>query len=126
MCTCPVDVAHVLVAEDEVFIALMLEAELVSAGFRVTLASNGDDALALARRDPPDVAVLNWGMPGTSRADLVQRLRALVPALPVVIVSGYEVTAQEIGAVNDNNPVPVLTKPVDLEELMRTVTALRR
>jgi DNA-binding response OmpR family regulator len=126
MRTYPVDVAHVLVAENEIFIALMLEDELVSAGCRVTLASNGDDALALARRDPPDVAVLNWGMPGTSRADLVRQLRALVPALPVVIVSGYEVTAEEIGAANDTNPIPVFTKPVDLKELMRTVMALRR
>jgi DNA-binding response OmpR family regulator len=116
----------VLVADDEVYIALMLEDALTRAGFRVTLASHGDDALALAREDPPDVAVLNWGMLGTSGADLVQQLRALAPALPVVIVSGYDVTAQEIGAANDNDPVPVFTKPVDLEGLVRTVAALRR
>jgi DNA-binding response OmpR family regulator len=126
MCERLPDHAHVLVADDEVYIALMLEDALTRAGFRVTVAINGDAVLTLAREDPPDVAVLNWGMPGTSRADLVQQLRALVPALPVVIVSGYKVTPQEIGVANDNDPVPVLTKPVDLEALVRAVVALRR
>jgi CheY-like chemotaxis protein len=70
--------------------------------------------LALVQEDPPDIAVLNWGMPGTSRATLVRRLRTIIPSLPVVVVSGYDVTAHEIGAANDNDPIPVLAKRLTL------------
>ena len=55
--------AHVLVVDDELALATMVDAYLTRAGYRVTQAHTGPDAVDLARELGPDVVVLDLGLP---------------------------------------------------------------
>ncbi|HJL14577.1 MAG TPA: response regulator [Sandaracinaceae bacterium LLY-WYZ-13_1] len=82
---------HLLVVEDEPSLRAILERTLTRAGYRVTVAGDGDEALALAERmdRAPDAVVTDVVMPGTTGADVAERLRARWPALKVLFTSGY-------------------------------------
>ena len=65
-----------LVADDDDDILLLVTTRLRRDGFEVVSARNGDEALALAREQRPDVAVLDIGMPGLDGLEVLGRIRA--------------------------------------------------
>jgi DNA-binding NarL/FixJ family response regulator len=67
-------------------------------------ATNADEALALARQSPPDIALLDFNMPGRDGVDLAGDFQAMNPAMPVAVISAnlqHEVVARaaQAGAV---------------------------
>jgi DNA-binding response OmpR family regulator len=66
----------VLVADDDDDILLLVTTRLRRDGFEVVSARDGDKALALAREQRPDVAVLDIGMPGLDGLEVLGRIRA--------------------------------------------------
>ncbi len=66
----------VLVADDDDDILLLVTTRLRRDGFEVLSARDGDEALALAREQRPDVAVLDIGMPGLDGLEVLARIRA--------------------------------------------------
>ena len=66
----------VLVADDDDDILLLVTMRLRRDGFVVIAARNGEEALALAQQQRPDVAVLDIGMPGLDGLEVLQRIRA--------------------------------------------------
>src|SRR2546430_7740094 len=59
-------------------------------GFTVASATHGDDALPLLRRQPYNVVLLDEQMPGRGGLEVVSEIRAIDPALPVVMVTQSE------------------------------------
>src|SRR2546426_8861334 len=59
-------------------------------GFTVAAAAHGDDALALLRRQPYSIVLLDEQMPGRRGLELIGEIRALDPAMPVVMVTQSE------------------------------------
>jgi len=59
-------------------------------GFAVEQAAHGDDALALLRRQPYSVVLLDEQMPGRRGLDLIPEIRSIDPAMPVVMVTHSE------------------------------------
>ncbi len=92
-------------------------------GFTVERAANGDDALALLRRQPYGVVLLDEQMPGTRGLDLVPQLRAVDAGMPVVMVTKSEepeTLRDAIGAeISD-----YLTKPVNPRQVLSVVLRL--
>lgn len=110
----------VLVVDDEKGVRettrLFLEAEK----FRAATAANGEEALELARREPPDLVLLDLVMPGMHGAEVLRELHAMFPDLPVVIVTGYpdgDLMAEALRY----PPLTLLPKPVEKATLIRTV-----
>ena len=66
----------VLVAEDDDDILLLVTTRLRRDGFEVVAARDGDEALALAREQRPQVAVLDIGMPGLNGLEVLAEIRA--------------------------------------------------
>ena len=66
----------VLVADDDDDILLLVTMRLQRDGFVVISARNGEDALALAQQQRPDIAVLDIGMPGLDGIEVLERIRA--------------------------------------------------
>jgi CheY-like chemotaxis protein len=66
---------HVLIVDDSADTALMLRVLLKHAGFASRIASDGPAALAAARNSPPDVILLDLGLPGMSGGELAAELR---------------------------------------------------
>jgi CheY-like chemotaxis protein len=108
----------VLVAEDQPDLRHMLCLALAGAGFRVWAAADGDEAVRFHRehRGEIDVALLDVTMPGKDGPAALAELRALDPALPCCLMSGWtdaETTAELLAL----GASCVFAKPFDLPEL---------
>jgi CheY-like chemotaxis protein len=110
-----------LLVDDETHAISALTTLLTEEGFIVLSATSGQEALELARAQPPDVAVLDVQMPGMSGITLVERLHELHPSLPVIIMSGYMARHPGIAEVRGATGASYIAKPVDVDELIRTV-----
>jgi DNA-binding response OmpR family regulator len=92
-------------------------------GFAVQQAAHGDDALALLRRQPYSVVLLDEQMPGRRGLDLLPEIRAIDPAMPVVMVTQSEdegLMREAIGTDVDD----YLVKPVHPRQILSVVTRL--
>jgi two-component system, response regulator PdtaR len=106
----------VLVAEDEPLASMALRAQLEALGYRVTgPARDGEEAIALGRCFPVDVAIFDFRMPRMNGLDAAQRLFEAAPT-PVVLLSGFDSRY-----LPDRIPRPPifasLTKPAELKDL---------
>jgi two-component system nitrogen regulation response regulator NtrX len=91
--------ARILVVDDESAIRDALRMILEYDGHEVVLAGSGQEGLALAERESPDIVFLDIKMPGMDGLDVLTKLRAANESLPVVMVSahGTAATALEAG-----------------------------
>jgi two-component system, OmpR family, KDP operon response regulator KdpE len=117
--------SRVLVVEDEPALLRALRINLRARGYDVAVASAGRQALAEARQRPPDVVVLDLGLPDLDGTEVIRDLRAW-SGVPVIVLSGRAGSADKIGAL-DAGADDYVTKPFDMEELLaRLRAALRR
>lgn len=114
----------VLVIEDEQPIRRFLKASLTSEGYRVVEASTGEEGLKLAVQQPPDLVVLDLGLPGMDGQEVLRQLRDWLKA-PILILSARDQEQQKIAAL-DGGADDYVTKPFGVGELLaRMRTALR-
>jgi DNA-binding response OmpR family regulator len=78
---------HILVVDDEPRIAEIARDYLERAGFRLTTAGNGADALAIARTKRPDLIVLDLGLPQMDGLDVMRALRKQ-SNVPIIMLNG--------------------------------------
>ncbi|HYC05967.1 MAG TPA: response regulator [Azospirillaceae bacterium] len=114
---------HILLAEDELLIREMFGEALADAGFRVTRARDGADALARFREEPADIIVTDFSMPVMNGAGLLQAARAIRPGTPGLIVTGYSHEVGDLEAMGDGD-TRLMNKPVSPAALVRTVRQL--
>ena len=120
-------VGKILVVDDYEPTVRGLGQLLRSADYAVTSATNGRDALDLARRERPDLVLLDVLMPGMSGVEVCQELKRSEETCltPVVLISG----AQERQTILDGLEAGAddfLVKPIDAEELRTRVRSLMR
>jgi two-component system, OmpR family, KDP operon response regulator KdpE len=117
---------RILVVDDEPAIRRFLNTSLGSQGYLVVDAEDGATALAkLAETPPPDVLVLDLGMPGMDGFEVIRRVREGGSSLPIVVLS---VRTDEAGKVKalDLGADDYVTKPFGIDELLARIrTALR-
>ncbi|MBB5713149.1 hybrid sensor histidine kinase/response regulator [Sphingomonas xinjiangensis] len=108
-----------LLVDDEELVRMSTADMLIDLGFEVVEADSAEEALHLIKGGiDPDLLVTDHLMPGMNGADLAREARALKPALPVLVVSGY---AEVEGIAPE---WPRLTKPFRSAELATSVAAL--
>lgn len=110
----------VLLVEDEPAVCRLGARILSSAGYRVLTAGAGEEALALAREEPPDFLVTDVVMPGMSGPELAERLTAELPGLPVLFTSGYTADAMDRHGLSGEE-VAFLRKPYSIAEFLAKV-----
>ena len=112
--------AHVLIVDDEVSVRGFMADLLVSRGFRVSLAADGDGAMDLLAREAPQLVVTDYLMPGLTGVALAKRIHRSHPEIPILLFSGNtpEQTPERLQAAGIQ---AVLTKPIDVGELMRQI-----
>jgi two-component system KDP operon response regulator KdpE len=114
----------VLVIDDEPPIRRFLRASLSAEGYRVAEAATGDEGLKLAARQPPDLVILDLGLPTIDGQEVLRRLREWLAA-PVLVLTARDQESQKIEAL-DAGADDYLTKPFGVGELLaRMRTALR-
>ncbi|MGR0185416.1 response regulator [Azospirillum aestuarii] len=111
---------HVLLAEDEDLVAMVVADYLESEGLRVTVTHNGLEAVEADAADPADLLLTDMRMPVMSGEALIRIIRQRRPDLPVVVMTGFSehIPAEEPGR------LVVLRKPYSLSALVRVITAL--
>jgi two-component system OmpR family response regulator len=115
---------HVLVVDDEKRIREVVEYALVKAGFRVTTAADGEQALTAAKADPPDAIVLDVMLPGSDGLDVCRRIRA-EGSTPIVFLSARNDEVDRIVGLELGGD-DYLTKPFSPRELVARVRAVLR
>lgn len=114
----------VLIADDDALLRTLSRDCLVAAGYRVLLASSGDEALALCRSEPSlSLLVTDVVLPGTSGAALIREARTLQPKLKILCTSGHalSVLREEHGLASGTL---LLAKPYFPSDLVRMVSEL--
>jgi DNA-binding NtrC family response regulator len=81
--------SRILVIDDEAAIRDSLKMTLEYEGYEFIGAATGQEGLALAEREAPDLVLLDVKMPGMDGIEVLERLRNMNEALPVVVVSGH-------------------------------------
>lgn len=112
---------HILVIDDEPLIAVNWRENLIESGYRVSMAHNGASALAICKRDPPDVVVTDLKMPKMGGLAFLQALRRHCADVPVVVVSAY---LEEAHGIPPDSRVELLAKPLDARILVDRVGRL--
>ncbi|HEX2010139.1 MAG TPA: ATP-binding protein [Roseateles sp.] len=80
---------HIVYVDDDEVMRLTVQGLLLRQGYRVSLAADAAQAQALVAAGDVELLISDFNMPGCTGLELAQRLRALVPALPVLISSGH-------------------------------------
>jgi CheY-like chemotaxis protein len=112
----------VLVADDEVDNGELFSRAL--RGYRLLVATRGDEALLLVAENRVDIVVTDQNMPGNTGALLLQRFRAVNPIARRMIVSAHVESEQLLDAINRGEVERYVLKPVDPEDLRRQVDGL--
>ena len=114
--------AKILVAENEKQIADMIAFKLTNGGHQVIRAQDGEQALDLVKRDPPDLIMLDAMMPGIGGFEVLRRLKAdpALRSVPVIMVTakGHE---RDVLSGLRGGAVDYVVKPFSLKELAARV-----
>ncbi|WP_138991629.1 response regulator [Larkinella sp. C7] len=112
---------RILLAEDDAifrrFVVLLLE----KAGYEVVVANNGGDALRLLQTNrPPDLLLLDLLMPELSGLEIIEKLKGLPQAIPVILMSAAELP-MAAKTIAQSSRTPYLIKPFQPDVLLATI-----
>lgn len=110
---------RILVADDDRLVLSTLCAGLARAGYRVEAVSNGADAVRACETNPPDLMVLDIGMPGMSGMDVARRVREHTD-IPILLLTAYDDAnlVREAAALGLNG---YFVKPTDSTQLVPSI-----
>jgi two-component system, OmpR family, KDP operon response regulator KdpE len=116
--------SRVLVVDDEQSIRRAVGRALAARGYRVELATDGEEALAVAAAFQPDLVVLDLNLPALDGLEVCRQLRGW-SSVPILVLSVREDEPDKVAAL-DLGADDYLTKPFGIDELMARVRALLR
>jgi CheY-like chemotaxis protein len=116
---------RILLVEDEAIIAMAVAFALEAAGYAVTVASNGRDALGKLPAARPDAVVTDYMMPHMDGGEFIRRVRAMdgmgdIPIVIVTAIAEYNLRGKADGY------SAYLSKPVNEEKLLALLAKLTR
>jgi DNA-binding NtrC family response regulator len=111
---------RILIIDDEAGIRDSLETLLTLEGFRVDLAGDGISGLDQLTRNTYDLLLLDLALPGESGIDLLPRIKALVPDLPVIMITAYGTVGNVVDAIRAGAS-NFVQKPWDNEKLLADI-----
>jgi two-component system KDP operon response regulator KdpE len=115
---------RVLVVDDEPQIVRALQINLKARGYEVHVADSGAAALRIAAQHPPELVILDLGLPDLDGVEVIRGLRGWSEA-PIVVLSGRTDSADKVEAL-DAGADDYLTKPFGIDELLARMRAVLR
>ena len=119
--------ARILIVEDEEPLTIMLRYNLEKEGFAVETSAHGEEADLRIRENPPDLAVVDWMLPGLSGIELVRRLRARpeTKQLPIIMLTARGEESERVRGLATGAD-DYIVKPFSVPELLARVKGLLR
>jgi CheY-like chemotaxis protein len=116
---------RILIVEDEELIQMVIGGHVEEMGFEVEVAGSAAEAKnkMLLLKGAVDAAIIDMGLPDARGDSLVSELRAIYPALPIVISSGYDRAAMQVKFAGTSN-MEFLTKPYTQAQLRDALSRL--
>ena len=111
------DSLKVLLVDDEEDFVTALAERLRLRGLEVQVATDGETALTMIDASPPQVVVLDVLMPGLGGADVLKRIKAKHPQIPVILLTGHGSIREGTDGLRQG-AYDYLVKPIDIEELI--------
>ena len=116
---------NILIAEDNADLNNLISSELKRQNFNVFSASNGDEAITLYEKNHIDLLVTDIMMPNTDGFALIEYIRKVDTAMPILIMSAKSTQADKYKGFTLGTD-DYMTKPIDIDELILRINALLR
>ena len=116
---------RLLLVEDDTSLATGLTLALRNKGFAVNHVARGDHALLAVQSDPPDLMILDLGLPDMDGLEVLRRLRNGNSRIPVLILTARDTTSEKVAGL-DLGADDYLAKPFDIDELDARLRAMSR
>ncbi len=116
---------RLLVVDDEVNIAELIAMALRYEGWQTSTAHSGSQAVAAARDERPDAVVLDMMLPDFDGLEVLRRIRALDPDLPVLFLTARDAVEDRVAGLTAGGD-DYVTKPFSLEEVVARLRGLMR
>lgn len=107
---------RILVVDDDDSLRRVTQVQLAQAGYQVTTATCGENALVLLHQTPMDIVITDLQMPAMSGLDLLKKVRAEYPETTVVMITAYGTVETAVEAMR-SGAYDYITKPVHPDEL---------
>ena len=116
---------HVLIVDDEVNIRRVLAAMLKREGYEVTTAADGEQALAVLHKTPVHVVVTDLVMPRLGGMELLRRVAADFPDVPVIVITAHGSVDSAVAALKAG-AFDYITKPFEQDDLKKVIAKAAR
>jgi len=118
---------HILIAEDEEALTLLLRYNLEAEGYEVETVARGDDADVRLKERTPDMVILDWMLPGISGIELCRRLRTRPDTrqLPIIMLTARGEESERVRGLSTGAD-DYIVKPFSVPEFSARVRALLR
>lgn len=119
------DSVRILLIDDDADIAAFLKDALTTVGYSVTYCSSGIAGLRVLVESPPDIAIVDVGLPDVSGYEVTRRARDRGIEVPILMLTAYSRVNERVQGL-DSGADDYLVKPFALDELLARVRALGR
>jgi two-component system phosphate regulon response regulator PhoB len=116
---------RIIIADDEAYVTTILASKVTAAGYEVQVVDDGEEALALATANPPDLIISDYQMPQMSGYEMAVRLKQnpLTANVPVLMLTarGHHLSPSQLTATNIR---VLLAKPFSAKDVLVRVEGL--
>lgn len=113
------DKPSLLIVDDDETLCSVLQKAMQKRGFETRVAHDVQSAIALAKDDPPEYAIIDLSMPGESGLTLISRLKEIDEHTRMVVLTGYASVATAVEAIK-LGAVHYLAKPADADDILHS------
>ncbi|ASU85359.1 DNA-binding response regulator [Nocardiopsis gilva YIM 90087] len=115
---------RILVVDDDAQIVRAMRINLRARGYDVETAGDGASALRIAAKQPPDVVLLDLGLPDMEGGDVIEGLRGWT-SVPIIVLSARHSASEKVRSL-DQGADDYVTKPFGMDELLARIRAAQR
>ncbi len=116
---------NLLVIDDDPAVTSLLRRGFSYEGFSVTTAAGGEEGLTKAEGHPPELVILDLMMPGIGGLEVLKRLKARQPKLPIILLTARDATTDQVNGL-ESGADDYVVKPFTFEILLARVRVLLR
>lgn len=110
----------ILIVEDDEGIQSALKDMLTERGFRIETSNDGAKAITMIKQSPPDLILLDLGLPNISGETVCKEVHKLYPDLPIIILTARNQTADVVNGLTIG-AVDYVAKPFEIDELLARI-----